>query len=105
MGTPPRSQIVMNRSSVDTPNNTPASTTAEVASWYATTAHPAPAHPRLAGEHRADVAILGAGYTGLSAALALAERGYRVAVVEAAQVGWGASGRNGGQVITGFNPS
>lgn len=50
----------------------------------------------------ADVAVLGAGYTGLTAALALAEKGYRVTVLEAERVGWGASGRNGGQAITGY---
>lgn len=61
----------------------------------------------LAGEVRADVAIVGAGFTGLSTALALAERGRSVVVVEAAAVGWGASGRNNGQVIptmTGAEP-
>jgi len=83
-------------------NRSPAAPAGE--SWYAASAQPAPAHPRLAGEHSADVAILGAGYTGLSAALELAERGYRVALVEATRVGDGASGRNGGQLITGFNP-
>jgi gamma-glutamylputrescine oxidase len=74
-------------------------------SWYEASAPPGPIQPRLAGDHDADVAILGAGYTGLSAALELAGRGYRVALVEAARVGDGASGRNGGQLITGFNPS
>jgi gamma-glutamylputrescine oxidase len=92
----------MNQSSADPPD--PADP-AEAASWYVATGNPAPRHPPLEGENGADIAILGAGYTGLSAALALAERGYRVAVVEAARVGWGASGRNGGQLITGFNPS
>jgi gamma-glutamylputrescine oxidase len=73
--------------------------------WYLRTANPIAEHPRLAGDHRVDVAVLGAGYTGLSAALHLAERGYKVAVVEARRVGWGASGRNGGQIVTGYNPS
>ncbi|REM97209.1 FAD-binding oxidoreductase, partial [Mycobacterium tuberculosis] len=50
----------------------------------------------------ADVCVLGAGYTGLSAALTLAERGYRVVLLEAHRVGWGASGRNGGQAIVGY---
>ncbi len=47
--------------------------------------------------------MLGAGYTGLSAALHSAECGYKVVVIEAHRVGWGASGRNGGQLITGYN--
>ncbi|HSD69624.1 MAG TPA: FAD-binding oxidoreductase, partial [Woeseiaceae bacterium] len=72
------------------------------ASYYAATANRRSDYPRLAGEHRFDVAVVGAGYTGLSAALFLAERGYKVAVVEARRVGWGASGRNGGQLIDGF---
>ncbi len=72
-------------------------------SWYAASASPAPDHPGLAGELTADVCVVGAGYTGLSAALHLAERGYDVVVVEAERVGWGASGRNGGQICTGYN--
>ena len=56
----------------------------------------------LRGEHSADVCIVGAGFTGISSALHLAERGYRVHVVEAHRVGWGASGRNGGQLIGGI---
>ena len=73
-----------------------------VASWYAASARARTDFPRLEGTLRADVAVVGAGFTGLSAALALAERGYDVAVVEANRVGWGASGRNGGQLIDGF---
>ena len=70
-------------------------------SYYAAV-NPAPRpRPPLRGEVRADVAIIGAGFTGLSAALHLAERGARVVVLEQARVGWGASGRNGGQVHTG----
>ncbi|MEO8756653.1 MAG: FAD-binding oxidoreductase [Devosia sp.] len=60
---------------------------------------------RLEGEVTADVCIVGAGYSGLSAALHLAEKGLRVVVVEGAQVGWGASGRNGGQIVNGLNAS
>src|SRR3954470_22553338 len=56
----------------------------------------------LHGETSADVCVIGAGYTGLSAALELALRGYSVTVLEAQRIGWGASGRNGGQVIVGF---
>jgi len=72
-------------------------------SWYAATAAPAPDRPVLAGERRCDVAVVGGGFTGLSAALELAGRGYDVALLEARRVGWGASGRNGGQIVTGFN--
>lgn len=75
---------------------------AHVDSWYTRSADPAPAHPPLQGRETADVVILGAGLTGLSAALELAEAGLSVIVVEARKVGWGASGRNGGQVIFGF---
>ena len=49
--------------------------------------------------------MVGGGYTGLSTALHLAERGYDVVVLEAEKVGWGASGRNGGQIVTAYNPS
>ncbi|MDH3264952.1 MAG: FAD-binding oxidoreductase, partial [Paracoccaceae bacterium] len=71
------------------------------ASWYAATAEPPEPFPELRGETRADVAIVGGGYTGLSAALHLAERGFDVALLEAHRVGFGASGRNGGQVGSG----
>ena len=74
---------------------------AHAASWYAATAGPVPEHPPLAGETRADVCVVGGGYAGLSAALHLAERGYDVVLLEANRVGWGASGRNGGQVGVG----
>jgi len=57
--------------------------------------------PVLDGSRRADVCIVGGGYTGLSSALHLARRGYRVALLEARQPGWGASGRNGGQLCSG----
>jgi len=71
------------------------------ASYYAATATPLARFPGLEGPARADVCIVGAGYTGLSAALHLAERGYSVVVLEAHRVGFGASGRNGGQVGSG----
>jgi gamma-glutamylputrescine oxidase len=73
-------------------------------SYYAATATPSPRHSALNGSVVADVCVVGAGYTGLSAALELAEAGYRVVVLEAETVGYGASGRNGGQVCTGFSP-
>ena len=71
-------------------------------SWYVASALPAPVRPPLEGAVKADVAVLGAGYTGLSAALELACRGHSVVVLEAGRAGWGASGRNGGQVLAGF---
>ena len=71
------------------------------ASYYAATATPLAPFPKLKGQTRADVCVIGGGYTGLSAALHLAERGYDVVVLEAHRVGFGASGRNGGQVGSG----
>jgi glycine/D-amino acid oxidase-like deaminating enzyme len=71
-------------------------------SLYADTARSAPETPALDGDLRASVAIVGGGFTGLSAALHLAERGVDVAVLEAHEPGWGASGRNGGQVNPGL---
>lgn len=71
-------------------------------SWYAASLPPLAPRAPLRGHARADVAVLGAGYTGLTAALALAEKGYRVTVLEAERVGWGASGRNGGQALVGY---
>lgn len=70
-------------------------------SYYAATATPLAPLPALAGDLRADVCIVGAGYTGLSAALHLAEAGLSVVVLEAQRVGFGASGRNGGQIGSG----
>jgi gamma-glutamylputrescine oxidase len=72
------------------------------ASWYAATAQPSPPRPALVGDVRADVAIVGGGATGLSAALHLAERGARVVLLEGGRIGQGASGRNGGQIIPGL---
>lgn len=57
----------------------------------------------LRGEQSADICIIGAGFTGISSALHLVERGYNVHVIEANRVGWGASGRNGGQIIGGIS--
>jgi gamma-glutamylputrescine oxidase len=74
-------------------------------SWYLRTANPITDYPPLSGDSQADVAVLGAGYTGLSTALHLAQRGFKVTVLEAKRVGWGASGRNGGQIVTGYNQS
>jgi gamma-glutamylputrescine oxidase len=72
-------------------------------SSYAAARGPRPLRPALAGQHAADVCVIGAGITGCSAALHLAERGYRVAVVEAETIGFGASGRSGGHLIAGYN--
>lgn len=58
---------------------------------------------KLEGDVETDVCIIGGGYTGLSTAIHLAEKGYHVTIVEGAQIGWGASGRNGGQVVNGLN--
>ena len=70
-------------------------------SWYAADAKPLAPFPPLRGEVKADVCIIGGGYTGLSAALHLAELGYDVTLLEAHRVGFGASGRNGGQLGSG----
>ncbi len=70
-------------------------------SWYAATAHILEPFAPLLGETRADVCIIGGGYTGLSSALHLAELGYDVVLLEAHRVGFGASGRNGGQLGSG----
>ncbi|NNE79115.1 MAG: FAD-binding oxidoreductase [Silicimonas sp.] len=72
-------------------------------SYYAATATLSPERPRLEGEVTADLAVIGAGYTGLSTALHAAELGLDVVVVDAHRIGFGASGRNGGQVGTGWN--
>ncbi len=71
-------------------------------SYYAATVNEVTDYAPLRGEQRADVCVVGAGFTGISTALFLAERGYNVHVVEANRVGWGASGRNGGQIIGGI---
>ena len=71
-------------------------------SLWTATAQPTPPCPPLQGATRADVAVVGGGFTGLSAALHLAERGIAVTLLEAESPGWGASGRNGGQVIPGL---
>lgn len=76
---------------------------AHAPSWYAASTELPPPNAPLTGPIVADVAVIGAGLTGLSAALHLAEAGYDVVVLEAHRVGWGASGRNGGQLCTGFH--
>jgi len=76
---------------------------AHTGSYYAATVDQPTDFAPLLGEHSADVCVIGAGFTGISTALHLAERGYNVHVVEANKVGWGASGRNGGQIIGGIS--
>ena len=72
-------------------------------SYYAATANVTTDYPQLRGASSCDVCIIGAGFTGISAALHLAERGYKVSVLESNRVSWGASGRNGGQLIGGIS--
>ncbi len=69
--------------------------------WSATAAYPTE-YPQLVGEQKSDVTVIGAGFTGLSAAIHLAEQGVNVILVDAQHPGWGASGRNGGQVNVGL---
>jgi gamma-glutamylputrescine oxidase len=73
--------------------------------YYAASAHPAPERLPLKGTVKADVCVIGAGFTGLSAALHLGEAGARVVVLESDTVGYAASGRNGGQIHTGHRKS
>ena len=70
-------------------------------SWYAATAPLMGAFPGLSGEISTDVCVIGGGYTGLSSALHLRQKGYDVVLLEAERIAWGASGRNGGHVGTG----
>ncbi|KEO50528.1 NAD(P)/FAD-dependent oxidoreductase [Thioclava pacifica] len=70
-------------------------------SYYAATALTKKRWPELKGQQRADICVIGGGFTGLSAALHLAEKGFSVILLEAHRVGFGASGRNGGQVGSG----
>jgi gamma-glutamylputrescine oxidase len=71
-------------------------------SYYTDSANARPSYSPLDGDTEADVCVVGAGLAGLSAAIELADRGYSVIVLEAETVGWGASGRNGGQIIAGL---
>src|SRR5690349_6078736 len=71
-------------------------------SYYSATAHPAPERPPLRESIEADVCVIGGGIAGCSTALHLAERGYRVVLLEGQHIGWGASGRSGGQALAGY---
>ncbi len=83
----------------------PRETREHTQSYYAATAHWTSSYPHLRGRKTVDVAIVGGGFSGINTALELAERGYRVAVIEANRVAWGASGRNGGQIVGGIGQS
>lgn len=72
-------------------------------SYYVDTAQAAAAHAPLRGDIRADVCIVGGGLAGLSAALDLRQRGFDVVLLEGVRIGWGASGRNGGQALVGYS--
>lgn len=72
-------------------------------SYYAASANPTPSRAPLNDAIETDVCVIGAGYTGLSTALFLLEQGFRVVVLEAARVGFGASGRNGGQIVNSYS--
>jgi hypothetical protein len=76
----------------------------DATSYYQATATPYDPFPALEDSIEADVAVVGAGFTGLSAALELRARGFTVAVLDQGTIAWGASGRNGGQICTGFSP-
>lgn len=71
-------------------------------SYYAATINDRMEYPGLDGDEAADICIIGGGFTGLSSALMLAEKGYAVTLLEEHTIGWGASGRNGGQLIRGI---
>jgi len=71
-------------------------------SYYAATANPFVSAPMLEGAQTAEICVIGGGWSGLSAALHAAERGYDVVLLEAGRIGWGASGRNGGLLVPGL---
>ncbi|MCL6690429.1 FAD-binding oxidoreductase [Pseudomonas sp. R3.Fl] len=79
----------------------PVHTDQHAPSYYAATLNRRIQCPPLAGEEVADVCIIGGGFSGLNTAIELAERGFSVVLLEARKIGWGASGRNGGQLIRG----
>jgi gamma-glutamylputrescine oxidase len=84
-----------------------ADTSEHALSYYAASANWQTDYPQLEGNLDVEIVIVGAGFSGVSTAVELCERGYKVALIEANRISWGASGRNGGQIIGGFghNPS
>ena len=72
-------------------------------SYYAASANDKACRPALSGHINADICVIGAGYTGMSSALHLAEQGFKVVVLEASRIGFGASGRNGGQIVHSYS--
>lgn len=80
----------------------PINTREHTGSWYAATAHDEVNYPRLENDIEADVAVVGGGFSGVNTMLELTERGDQVVLLEANRVAWGASGRNGGQIIGGL---
>lgn len=69
-------------------------------SYYTATLNQDTDYPTLQGRHRVDVVIIGGGFNGVATAIELAEKGLKVAIVESHKIGWGATGRNGGQVLS-----
>ena len=72
-------------------------------SYYAASVNETTDYPALEGSHSTDICIIGGGFTGVATALTLAERGFKPTIVEGNRIGWGASGRNGGQLISGIS--
>ena len=74
-----------------------------IKSYYTDSANMSPSRANLQANINADICVIGGGFSGLSSALHLVEKGYRVVLLEACKIGWGASGRNGGQIVNGFS--
>jgi len=74
-----------------------------IKSYYADSANDSPSRAHLQANISADICVIGGGFSGLSSALHLVGKGYRVVLLEASGIGWGASGRNGGQIVNGFS--
>lgn len=78
-------------------------TTSHTNSYYAASANDKTVRPTLQGHIKADICVIGAGFTGMSTALHMAEKGYKVVVLEGSRIGFGASGRNGGQIVNSYS--